>query len=127
MSVLRFSVGASLVLAAGLAAGAQVIPRIFTTDADVLATIGGPWWLLVLLVLAGGVVFALDGVLLGASDAAFLRTATIVSVLAGFIPLVWLSWIFGWGLVGVWWGLLAFILLRLAFVSWRFSGDKWIN
>jgi len=127
VSVLRFSVGASLVLAAGLAAGAHVIPRIFTTDADVLATIGGPWWLLVLLVLAGGVVFALDGVLLGAADAAFLRTATIVSVLAGFIPLVWLSWIFDWGLVGIWWGLFSFIVIRLAFVSWRFVGDKWVS
>lgn len=127
VSVLRFSVGASLVLAAGLAAGAHIIPRIFTADADVLATIGGPWWLLVLLVLAGGVVFALDGVLLGAADAAFLRTATIVSVLAGFIPLVWLSWIFGWGLVGIWWGLFSFILIRLAFVSWRFAGDKWVS
>ena len=127
VSVLRFSVGASLVLAAGLAAGAHFIPRIFTTDADVLATIGGPWWLLVLLVLAGGVVFALDGVLLGAADAAFLRTATIVSVLAGFIPLVWLSWIFGWGLVGIWWGLFSFILIRLAFVTWRFAGDKWVS
>lgn len=127
VSVLRFSVGASLVLAAGLAAGAHIIPRIFTTDADVLATIGGPWWLLVLLVLAGGVVFALDGVLLGAADAAFLRTATIVSVLAGFVPLVWLSWIFGWGLVGIWWGLFSFIVIRLAFVSWRFVGDKWVS
>lgn len=127
VSVLRFSVAASLILAAGLAAGAHVIPRIFTTDADVLATIGGPWWLLVLLVLAGGVVFALDGVLLGAADAAFLRTATIISVLAGFLPLVWLSWAFGWGLVGVWWGLFAFIVIRLLFVSWRFSGDKWDN
>lgn len=127
VSVLRFSVVASLILAAGLAAGAHVIPRIFTTDVDVLATIGGPWWLLVLLVLAGGVVFALDGVLLGAADAAFLRTATIISVLAGFLPLVWLSWAFGWGLVGVWWGLFAFIVIRLMFVSWRFSGDKWDN
>ena len=127
VSVLRFSVGASLFLAGALAVGAHAIPRIFTSDADVLATIGGPWWLLVLLVLAGGVVFALDGVLLGAADAAFLRTATIVSVLAGFIPLVWLSWIFGWGLVGVWWGLFAFILIRLAFVCQRFAGDKWMN
>lgn len=127
VSVLRFSVSASLVLAAGLAVGAHAIPRIFTTDTDVLATIGGPWWLLVLLVLAGGVVFALDGVLLGAADAAFLRTATIVSVLAGFIPLVWLSWIFGWGLVGIWWGLFSFILIRLAFVTWRFAGDQWVS
>jgi len=38
-----------------------------------------------------GIVFALDGVLLGVGDAAFMRTATVVSALVGLLPLVWLS------------------------------------
>lgn len=74
---------------------------------------------------AGGVVFALDGVLLGAADAAFLRTATVVAVVCGFIPVVWLAWLLGWGLVGVWCGLVAFIGLRLIAVVWRFRGERW--
>jgi Na+-driven multidrug efflux pump len=72
-----------------------------------------------------GIVFALDGVLLGAGDAAFMRTATVVSALAGFLPLVWLSLAFGWGLAGIWSGLTMFIVLRLIFVGWRTVSGRW--
>lgn len=125
--VLRFSVGASAILAVGLALGATVIPRVFTFDTEVLRAMGTPWWLLVVLVVLGGVVFALDGVLLGAADVTFLRNATILAVVSGFIPLVWLSLAFGWGLTGVWCGLLAFIGVRLAAVWWRYRGDEWLS
>jgi hypothetical protein len=37
------------------------------------------------------------GVLLGAGDAAFMRTATVVNALASFLPLVWLSLVCDWG------------------------------
>lgn len=123
--VLRFSVGAGLVLAGLLAAGVHVIPRLFTTDATVLSTMWGPWWILVAMVALGGVVFAIDGVLLGAGDVAFLRTASIVSVLVGFLPGVWLSFAFDLGLTGVWCGLLAFIVIRLAAVVWRYRSGRW--
>lgn len=125
--VIRFSVLASIVLAAGLVMGTSVVPGLFTTDGDVLAVIGGPWWMLVLLVLLGGVVFALDGVLLGAADVAFLRTATIVSVVVGFIPVVWLAYALNWGLVGVWCGILGFLILRFVAVVWRYRGDRWMD
>ena len=96
-------------------------------DGAVLDALVVPWWLLIVLVLLGGVVFALDGVLLGAADVSFLRNATIASVVLGFIPVVWLAWIFGWGLTGVWCGLLAFIALRLLAVWWRYRGDAWLR
>ncbi|MGP5931311.1 MATE family efflux transporter [Corynebacterium glyciniphilum] len=125
--VLRFSVGAGLVLAALLAIGAFFIPGVFTADEAVLSTMWSPWWILVAMVGLGGVVFAIDGVLLGAGDVAFLRTASIVSVLAGFLPGVWLSWIFDLGLTGVWCGLLAFIVIRLAAVVWRYRSGQWVR
>ena len=125
--VLRFSVLVAGLLAVVLAAGYHVFPRIFTQDTSVLDTMQVPWWLLIVLVLLGGVVFALDGVLLGAADVSFLRNATIASVVLGFIPVVWLAWIFSWGLTGVWCGLLAFIALRLLAVWWRYRGDAWLR
>lgn len=125
--VLRFSVLVAGLLAVVLAAGYHVFPLIFTQDTSVLDTMQVPWWLLIVLVLLGGVVFALDGVLLGAADVSFLRNATIASVVLGFIPVVWLAWIFGWGLTGVWCGLLAFIALRLLAVWWRYRGDAWLR
>lgn len=125
--VIRFSVLASAVLALVLGAGAWVIPGLFTTDRQVLMVIGGPWWMLVVLVLLGGVVFALDGVLLGAADVAFLRKATIASVVVGFIPVVWAAYAFGWGLVGVWCGIMGFLILRFVAVVWRYRGDRWMD
>lgn len=119
----------SLIFAGALgvvfAAGSGVIPRLFTADAPVLDAIAGPWWLMIAMIVLGGVVFALDGVLLGAGDAAFLRTITIASVVFGFLPGVWISFAVDGGLTGIWLGLLAFVLIRLVAVVWRFRSMAW--
>jgi putative MATE family efflux protein len=120
-----FSAAAAGALAAVLAVGAGILPELFTDDRSVLAAIGVPWWFLVGQLPVAGVVFALDGVLLGAGDAAFMRTATVVSALVGFLPLVWLSLAFGWGLAGIWSGLSVFIVLRLILVGWRAASGRW--
>jgi putative MATE family efflux protein len=120
-----WSTGFAVVIALVLAAVSGVLPRVFTTDPGVLDALRVPWWFLVAMIPVAGVVFALDGVLLGASDAAFLRTATMASALIGFLPLIWLSYAFGWGLVGIWSGLAAFMVLRCLTVVVRFSGTAW--
>lgn len=120
-----FSAVAAAVLAALLAAGSTVLPGVFTDDAAVLASVAVPWWFLVAQLPIAGVVFALDGVLLGAGDAAFMRTATVISALAGFLPLTWLSLMLDWGLAGIWSGLTTFIVLRLVFVGWRALSGRW--
>ncbi len=102
-----------------------VLPNVFTSDASVLATIPHAWWFFVALQPIAGVVFALDGVLLGAGDAAFLRTATLSAAAVGFLPLVWLSLAFDWGLVGIWTGLSLFMVLRLATVLARARSESW--
>ncbi len=122
-----FSAVAAAVLAAVLAAGSAVLPGLFTGDTAVLAAIGVPWWFLVAQLPVAGIVFALDGVLLGAGDAAFMRTATVISALAGFLPLTWLSLMLNWGLAGIWSGLTTFIVLRLVFVGWRALSGRWVR
>ena len=113
------------VLCAGFAAVSQVLPQAFTSDAAVLAEIPNAWWFFVAMQPVAGVVFALDGVLLGAGDVAFLRTSTIGSAVLGFLPLIWLSLAFGWGLAGIWTGLSLFMLLRLVAVLLRWRGGNW--
>ncbi|GBE66928.1 MATE family efflux transporter [Mycobacterium sp. MFM001] len=120
-----FSAVAAALLAVVFAAGASVLPELFTDDRSVLAVIGVPWWFLVAQLPIAGVVFALDGVLLGAGDASFMRTATVLSALVGFLPLTWLSLVFGWGLAGIWSGLTSFIVLRLLFVGARTISGRW--
>lgn len=123
--VTAISALAAVLLAAALSAGSSVVPALFTNDPSVLDAIGVPWWFLVAQLPFAGIVFALDGVLLGAGDAAFMRTATVVSALVGFLPLTWLSLVQGWGLAGIWSGLSAFIGLRLLFVVWRALSGRW--
>uniref|UniRef100_UPI000ABDB18F MATE family efflux transporter n=1 Tax=Mycobacterium celatum TaxID=28045 RepID=UPI000ABDB18F len=120
-----FSAVAAALLAVVFAAGAAVLPQLFTDDRAVLAVIGVPWWFLVAQLPVAGIVFALDGVLLGAGDAAFMRSATVISALVGFLPLTWLSLVFGWGLAGIWSGLTSFIVLRLLFVGARTVSGRW--
>lgn len=118
---LVFGIGLGIVFAAL----APVLPRAFTTDAGVLGEIPNAWWFFVALQPIAGVVFALDGVLLGAGDVKFMRTATLLSAVIGFLPLVWASHVFGWGLAGIWTGLSAFMVLRLVAVVWRTKSGDW--
>lgn len=121
-----FSALAAAVLAAAIALGASVVPALFTDDRSVLDAIGVPWWFLVAQLPIAGIVFALDGVLLGAGDAKFMRNATLASALIGFLPPIWLSLAFGWGLAGIWSGLTTFMVLRLIFVGWRAFSGRWL-
>jgi putative MATE family efflux protein len=121
-----FSALASGVLAAIFAVGSSVLPNVFTDDRSVLDAIGVPWWFMVAQLPIAGIVFALDGVLLGAGDAKFMRNATVISALTGFLPLIWLSLAFGWGLLGIWAGLSTFMVLRLVFVGWRALSGRWL-
>ena len=60
----------AVVLAVIFAAGSVLVPEVFTRDAQVLDRVHVIWWFFVPLIPVAGVVFALDGVLLGAGDAA---------------------------------------------------------
>lgn len=121
-----YSAAAATVLAAVFAVGSGVLPAVFTADHAVRDQIGIPWWFMVAQLPIAGVVFALDGVLLGAGDAKFMRNATLISALIGFLPLIWLSLAFGWGLLGIWSGLSTFMVLRLVFVGWRAFSGRWL-
>ena len=107
------------------AALAGVLPPVFTPDPAVLAVLPVAWWFFVALQPVAGVVFAVDGVLLGAGDAGFLRTSTLLAAVAGFLPLIWASLGFGWGLAGIWTGLTLFMLIRLVAVLARLRSGRW--
>jgi len=128
-AVARRVSGYGLVLGCGFgvlfAALAGVLPRLFTNDLAVLAAIPVAWWFFVALQPVAGLVFALDGVLLGAGDASFLRTWTLLGAFCGFLPLIWLSLVFRWGLAGIWTGLAMFMLVRLVSVVLRTRSGAW--
>ena len=108
-----------------LFAGWWLVPALFTSDPSVIdqAHLTWPW-------LAGmqpvaGVVFALDGVLLGAGDVAFLRTLTVGAALLGFLPATIAAYVMHLGLGGVWAGLTLFVVVRLVGMVHRTRGARW--
>ena len=125
--VVRWGLGTGVVVAVVLLALRPVLPGVFTDDPAVLAQSGVVWWFLALMQPLAGVVFALDGVLMGAGDVAYLRTVTLASALLGFVPLSLLSGWLDWGLPGVWTGLTLFIVLRLVAVGVRVRGSAWLG
>ena len=122
----RWGLGAGVGFAAVYAVGWSLIPRAFSPSADVQhqAHILWPWFVAMLPV--AGVVFALDGVLIGAGDVGFLRTITIVAAVFAFAPLNLAALHWHWGLDGIWAGLTAFIVVRFAGMIWRVRGDRWV-
>jgi Na+-driven multidrug efflux pump len=84
------------------------------------------WPLFALMLPIGALVFALDGILLGAGDTRYLAWAMAFSSLAVFVPIALLALHFHWGVAGVWWGLDALMAVRLATIGARFLGRRWV-
>ncbi|NMO52489.1 MATE family efflux transporter [Actinoplanes sp. TBRC 11911] len=116
---------AAIVFALLATAGHDRIPGWFTPDQGVHEQAAIVWpWFIGLLPFAG-IVYALDGVLIGAGDVRFLRNATLLAALLGFLPMIWLAYGLELGLGGVWAGLGLFILLRFVTIVVRWRNGRW--
>jgi putative MATE family efflux protein len=104
----------------------DVLPRLFTDDERVVDKAQVLWPLFALMQPAGAVVFALDGILIGAGDARYLAAAMVVAGLFVFVPISLAALHFDWGLAGVWWGLNALMAARLATLGVRFASGRWM-
>ncbi len=113
------------VIAGGYLALAGVLPLLFTSDPAVLAAVGGVWVIVAALQPIGGVVFVLDGVLMGAEDFRFLFVSTAAAALGALVPVSLLALRLGWGLPGVWAGMAALLAVRLAATVWRLRDGRW--
>jgi putative MATE family efflux protein len=112
--------------AALLLALSGVVPRLLTDDAVVLEAVATAWWLLAAGHLITGVVFALDGVMMGAEDYRYLRDTTVAAALIGgtAAQLVASS---GGTLLGLWWCLQGLMLVRFVALLLRLRGRTWLD
>ncbi|MGW1976020.1 MATE family efflux transporter [Streptomyces sp. NPDC001889] len=72
-----------------------------------------------------GVVFILDGVLMGAGDGPYLARAMLVT-LAVFAPVALLVPVLGGGLTEVWWAMTLMMTVRMATLWLRTRSGRWI-
>jgi Na+-driven multidrug efflux pump len=72
-----------------------------------------------------GAVFALDGILIGASDGPFLAMSMVGAFMAcAAVLLATLQE--DWGIRGVWSALVVLIVVRLALMTTRFRRRRWL-
>ena len=103
----------------------SILPHAFTGDASVLDETALLWPIFALMQPLNGAVFALDGILIGASDGPFLAGSMVVAFAA--CAAVLLAALAGdWGIRGVWAALLVLILVRLTLMVARFRRGRWL-
>ncbi len=122
--MIGWSVVVGAVFAVVLLPLSHAVPRAFSGDHAVLKQAALLWPFFALMQPLGGAVFALDGILIGAGDTAYLMWSMLAAS-AVFIPIAVLSLVLDWGIVGVWIGLDVLIAARLAFLGVRFLGKRW--
>ncbi|WP_413753201.1 MATE family efflux transporter [Streptomyces sp. R-74717] len=117
--------------ASGVAFGALIILArplfvpLFTGDQSVQDTLFPALLVVALSQPIAGVVFVLDGVLMGAGDGRYLAWAMLVT-LALFAPVALLVPAFGGGLTALWWAMALMMTVRMVTLWLRTRSGKWI-
>lgn len=123
--MVEWGAAAGVVLGLIVLAVRFVLPYGFSTDAHVRALITASLLVVACLQPLAGVVFALDGILIGAGDATYLAVAAVLSTLA-FLPPAGAVLAAHAGLTWLWWSLGLWVLARLVTLGTRALGDRWL-
>ncbi|MRK00040.1 MULTISPECIES: MATE family efflux transporter [Aeromicrobium] len=108
-----------------LAVCAPWLPHLFTSDVEVRNALVPALLVVAAIQPLSGLVFVLDGVLIGAGDGVYLAVAGLI-VLAAYTPLVLLVAWTGAGFTWLWVAYGGFIAARLATLWHRERGDAWL-
>ncbi|MFF2042879.1 MATE family efflux transporter [Kitasatospora sp. NPDC058170] len=123
--MVEWGVGSGVLLGLLVVVARPLYVPLFTPDPAVQAQLNTVLLLLALCQPVSGLVFVLDGVLMGAGDGPFLAWA-MVATLAVFAPVALAVPALGGGLVGLWWAMNLFMLVRGGFLWWRARGGRWL-
>lgn len=120
-----------VVVGALIAALSGVLGIVFTGDPSIAALVQPALLILAVAQPIAGVVFVLDGVLMGANDARYLAIAGGLNLLP-FLPALWVIAATGVDdTVGLVWLSVAFfgvyLLARLATLGWRVRSGRWVT
>ncbi len=97
----------------------SLLPRIFTDDPRVLANVHRIYPFIVAMQPLNALVFVWDGIFLGLEEFRFVAVQMLLSGLAACMVLL-LVIPAGWGLVGVWWGIVTLMAVRAVTLGWRY-------
>ena len=123
--VLQWGVAVGIIALIIFGVGSPFLPDLFTNDVAVASLATLALVHLALMQPINGVVFALDGILIGAGDMNFLAGAMAFAA-ASFIPLAILVPVLGLGLGWLWGSIWVLMIVRAAGVWWRFRSNRWL-
>ncbi|WP_214411432.1 MATE family efflux transporter [Sphaerisporangium fuscum] len=119
-----WGIGYGVVLGVAILLLRPVIPHLFDADPAVSEQLRSVLWLVALLQPVAGVVFVLDGVLIGAGDRRYLAWASALTTLV-YLPAVYALAPSG-GLVALWAALGVWMAARLVTLGLRAYGRAWL-
>ena len=123
--MIQWGLGSGFLATALLIAFHQLIPRWFSPDERVQTALIPVLIVIAIIQPLSGVVFVLDGVLIGAGDGPYLAWAGLL-VLIAYTPLVVAVWLTDGGLTLLWVAYGGFIAARLVTLYARQRGDHWL-
>jgi putative MATE family efflux protein len=123
--MVRWGTGCGLVAAAALIAASPWLAWAFTDDPGVQAAAVPALVVAAAVQPVSGVVFVLDGVLIGAGDGPYLARAGLLT-LAAYAPSALLVVLVGGGLAWLWVAYGVFMLARLMTLTVRARGSAWL-
>jgi MATE family multidrug resistance protein len=116
--LLELGFGVGILLAVVFALLGPILPRVFSSDHEVLAAVGRIYPFVVVMQPLNALVFIWDGVFLGARDFRFLALAMVGAALVT-AALLFAVLPMGLGLAGVWWAMVLLIATRAATLAAR--------
>jgi putative MATE family efflux protein len=122
--MVRWGVLGGLVLGAVVLATANVVPPAFSPDPAVQAALTGALVVVALQQPLSGLVFVLDGVLIGAGDGRWLAGAQVL-LLVAYLPVALVVRDAQASAVGLWCGFAGFMALRGLALWWRNRSGAW--
>jgi putative MATE family efflux protein len=123
--ILMWSLAAGVLFGVLLLAGEPLLPRAFTANPRVLNRAHAIWPIFAAMQPVNALAFGLDGILLGAADTRFLMWAMLPCTILVFLPLALLSLAAGWGIVGIWLAIYAFVTARALVTGVRLRRGAW--
>ncbi|MEU6056604.1 MATE family efflux transporter [Streptomyces sp. NPDC047097] len=123
--MVEWGAASGVVLGALIVLARPLFIPLFTGDPTVRETLLPALLVVALAQPIAGVVFVLDGVLMGAGDGPYLAGAMVVT-LAVFAPVALLVPALGGGLTAVWWAMTLMMAVRLVTLGLRTRSGRWI-
>jgi putative MATE family efflux protein len=120
-----WGIGCGVVFGLAVVAVRPWLPGLFTADGDVRGLLLASLLLVAVLQPVAGVVFVLDGILIGAGDGAYLAVTTLVATVV-FLPAAIALYRADAGIVGLWSAIGLWMLTRMLTLGLRARGDRWL-